>query len=119
MPGSTFASQLLTAGVQLGYVSQQIGHADVSVTARHHARWVGSSSYRAAMRVEPGEVSADLLARLDSPQSPPTSEAAGVLHSASAGRQKGFWGERGDSSPRPPRPQRGRGTDKKTEDEKG
>jgi len=67
LPGSTFASRLLTAGVQLGYVSQQLGHADVSVTARHYARWVGGSSYRAAMRVEPGEVSADLLARLDSP----------------------------------------------------
>jgi integrase len=31
----TFASQLLSAGVQLGYVSQQLGHADVAVTARH------------------------------------------------------------------------------------
>jgi integrase len=30
----TVASQLLTAGVQLGYVSQQLGRADVSVTAR-------------------------------------------------------------------------------------
>jgi integrase len=28
----TFASQLLTAGVQLGYVSSQLGHADAGVT---------------------------------------------------------------------------------------
>jgi integrase len=28
---NTFASQLLTAGVQLGYVSKQLGHSDVSV----------------------------------------------------------------------------------------
>ena len=34
----TFASQLLTAGVQLGYVSMAHGHADVAVTARHYAR---------------------------------------------------------------------------------
>ena len=33
----TFASQLLTAGVQLGYVSAQLGHADVGVTT--YARW--------------------------------------------------------------------------------
>ena len=33
----TSASQLLTAGVQLGYVSMQLGHADVAVTAQHYA----------------------------------------------------------------------------------
>jgi len=37
----TFASQLLTAGAQLGYISRQLGHSDVSVTARHYARWAG------------------------------------------------------------------------------
>ena len=40
----TFASQLLTAGVQLGYVSGQLGHADVSVTTRHYARWAGGNA---------------------------------------------------------------------------
>ena len=34
----TFASQLLTAGVQLGYVSAELGHSDVAVTAQHYAR---------------------------------------------------------------------------------
>jgi integrase len=34
----TYASWLLSLGVQLGYVSQQLGHADVGVTARHYAR---------------------------------------------------------------------------------
>jgi integrase len=38
----TFASQLLTAGVNLAYVSGQLGHADVSVTARHYARFIGT-----------------------------------------------------------------------------
>jgi integrase len=60
----TFASHLLTAGVQLGYISKQLGHADVSVTAQHYARWAGGSEYRDPMRREPGEVPADFLARL-------------------------------------------------------
>ena len=70
----TFASQLLTAGVQLGYVSLALGHSDVAVTARHYARWAGGDFYRAPMQLEEGEVPADLLARLDeeSPQSPPS-----------------------------------------------
>jgi integrase len=68
----TFASQLLTAGVQLGYVSRQLGHADVSVTARHYAKWAGGDAYRSPLEVGRDEVPADLLARLaaGSPQSP-------------------------------------------------
>ena len=60
----TFASQLLTSGVSLGYVSKQLGHADVAVTAKHYARWAGGDFYREPMVLEPGEVPADLLARL-------------------------------------------------------
>ena len=60
----TFASQLLTAGVQLGYVSAQLGHADVTVTSRHYARWCSSDGYRAPMLLREGEVPADLLARI-------------------------------------------------------
>lgn len=68
----TFASQLLTAGVQLGYVSRQLGHSDVSVTARHYARWAGGDAYRSPLEVREGEVPADLLSRLaaKSPQNP-------------------------------------------------
>jgi len=36
----TYASQLLTAGVQLGYISVQLGHADPNMTANHYARWI-------------------------------------------------------------------------------
>lgn len=61
----TFASQLLTAGVQLGYISTQLGHGDVATTARHYAVWVGGCAYRRPLAVEPGEVPADLLTRLD------------------------------------------------------
>ena len=60
----TFASQLLTAGVQLGCVSRQLGHSDVSVTARHYARWAGGDAYRSPLDVGDDEVPADLLARL-------------------------------------------------------
>jgi integrase len=61
----TYASQLLTAGVQLGYVSHQLGHSDVSVTARHYARWAGGDVYRDPLQLEASEVPADLLARLE------------------------------------------------------
>jgi integrase len=71
----TFASQLLTAGVQLGYVSVQLGHADVGVTARHYARWAGGDGYRDPMRLEAGEVPADMLARLVGPPKSPHSES--------------------------------------------
>ena len=60
----TYASQLLTAGVQLGYVSHQLGHSDVSVTARHYARWAGGDAYRDPLQLEGSEVPTDLLARL-------------------------------------------------------
>jgi integrase len=65
------ASQLLTAGVQLGYVSRQLGHSDVSVTARHYARWAGGDAYRRPLEVREDEVPADLLSRV-SEKSPPS-----------------------------------------------
>src|SRR5258705_13020472 len=73
----TYASHLLSAGVQLAYVSAQLGHADVAITARSYARWCGGDEYRAPMALAEGEVPADLLARLGtkSPsESPATAE---------------------------------------------
>jgi len=104
----TFASQLLTAGVQLGYVSQQLGHADVAVTARHYARWAGGDSYRQPMTLVPGEVPADLLARLidaDSHQSPTTTETAGSASPLTTGRHDQIWRAQQDSNLRPSGPQ--------------
>jgi integrase len=67
----TYASWLLSLGVQFGYVSQQLGHSDVAVTARHYAKWCGGDQYREPMSLLPGEVPADLIARvIESPQSP-------------------------------------------------
>jgi integrase len=59
----TFASHLLTRGINPAYVSRQLGHADWSVTARHYARWTGGDCYVEPERLLPGEVPADLLAR--------------------------------------------------------
>jgi len=67
-----FASQLLTVGIQLGYVSRQLGHSDVSITAHHYARWAGGDGYRSPLEVGEDEVPADLLSRLakKSPHNP-------------------------------------------------
>jgi hypothetical protein len=74
----TYASQLITAGVPLGYVSAQLGHADVAVTARHYAKWIGGLEYHEPLRLREGDVPADFIGRLayESPQSPPTQETA-------------------------------------------
>jgi integrase len=60
----TYASWLLTCTGQLAYVSRQLGHGDVATTSRHYARWCGGDDYREPMHLAPGEVPADLLARL-------------------------------------------------------
>ncbi len=61
----TYASQLLTAGVQLGYVSRQLGHASVVTTSNHYARWCGGAEYREPISPGRGELPADLLQKLD------------------------------------------------------
>ena len=81
----TYASHLLTAGVQLGYVSRQLGHSDVAVTARHYAKWCGGDEYRDPVRLGAGELPADVLAKVaESHQSPTTSgaEALDSVHAA-------------------------------------
>ncbi len=45
-------------------MSRQLGRSDVSVTARHYARWAGGDGYRCPLEVGEDEVPADLLARL-------------------------------------------------------
>ena len=60
----TFASQLITAGIQLPYVSLQLGHADQALTARHYAKWVALEGYRAPIELGDGQVPADLLATI-------------------------------------------------------
>ena len=99
----TYASQLLTCGVQLGYVSKQLGHSDVSTTAWHYARWAGGDAYIEPLAIEAGEVPADLLARLPtkSPQSPHTYGAASSVDEETASESEGFWRARQDLNLRP------------------
>ncbi len=73
-PGVSEGSHL-----NLAYVSTQLGHSDVAVTARHYAKWLGGAGYRVPAIPTPGEVPADLLARLDeSPALPPLALATGT-----------------------------------------
>ena len=61
----TYASQLITCGLQLAYISEQLGHANTDVTAKAYAKWCGAG-YRVRLNLRAGEVPADLLARLGS-----------------------------------------------------
>ena len=62
----SYASHLLTVGVNLAYIAEQLGHANVAITARHYGRWVAQDGYQEPLKMVTGEVPADLLARLDS-----------------------------------------------------
>jgi integrase len=62
----TFASQLITCGVPLKYVSRQLGHSNTQVTERHYAKYLvdEGDDYRDPVPRLEGEVPADFLARL-------------------------------------------------------
>ena len=72
----TYASQLLTCGVQLGYVSLQLGHSKPTITADHYAKWCGGDDYRDPLAPRYGELPADLLARIPA-ESPSYSRHSG------------------------------------------
>jgi integrase len=95
----TYASQLLTAGVSLGYVSKQLGHADAATTARHYAEWIGEG-YREPMVLEGGEVPADLLARLIDQARHETGMKGAEPARCTATPQNYWWAAR-DSNPGP------------------
>ena len=118
----TFASQLLTAGIQLGYISKQLGHASLAVTERHYARWIEheGDGYREPMQLEPGGVPADLLARLQKrPHSDPSLVEVGSMGergtASSSAQVRGAamlsgdedWRAQHDLNVRPPGPQPG------------
>ncbi len=62
----TFASWLLTLTGDLGYVSAQLGHANVTVTAASYARWIPTDGRGTRVALGPGELPVDLLAQLGS-----------------------------------------------------
>jgi len=45
----TFASQLLSKGTNILYVSQQLGHANPGVTMKIYAKWIPNEGQRQAM----------------------------------------------------------------------
>ena len=59
----TYASQLLTCGVQPAFISQQLGHANTQITLDTYAKWA-EAEYRKPIEPRQGEVAADLLSRL-------------------------------------------------------
>ncbi len=62
----TFASQLLSAGVPLAWISRALGHGNVGTTARHYAAQVEAQQYRNPLQVAEGETPPDLFVQLDS-----------------------------------------------------
>ena len=106
---STFASQLLTAGVPLAWISRALGHSSPVVTAAHYSRWLSDSEdgYRDPMVREQGEVVPDFLARLSngtaarqarSRAQAPAREAAGTQRPVATAPRGA--GRRWETSPR-------------------
>ena len=61
----SYASHLLSSGVVLAFVARQLGHGKTTVTERHYAKYLPDGDvYQEPERLAPGEVPADLLARL-------------------------------------------------------
>ncbi len=66
-----------------------------------------SDTYREPMQLYPGEVPADLMARLESPESPPTFVGAPDAPNATLREYGGSWRAQHDLNVRPPGPQPG------------
>ena len=62
----TYASQLLTCGCPVGYISGQLGHASIQTTIKHYAKWVPKGWQNTPVLDLEREVPADLLSRLES-----------------------------------------------------
>jgi hypothetical protein len=69
----TFASQLITAGITVSYVSIQLGHGagrgNTALTEKHYGRFLPRGGYQNPILVEEGEHPADLLVRLNGEES--------------------------------------------------
>ena len=64
----------------------QLGHSEVTATARHYGRRIGGDAYLEALPLRPGEVPADLLAQIAPEKSPP-SPPKGAPSGASSGAE--------------------------------
>ncbi len=59
----TFASVLISNGIQLKYVSKQLGHGSIAITEKSYAKWCFGDEYVEPIRLSPSELPADLLSR--------------------------------------------------------
>ena len=91
----TFASQLLSNGIQLVYVQRQLGHSTPQVTARHYAKWCGGDEYEEPIRLRPNEIPADLLARLSDPTGDPGEDSLPITDPAHLNEFNGLPGSEG------------------------
>jgi hypothetical protein len=53
---ATSSSPVTQKDLRDTFASQQPGHADVSVTARHYARWCGGDEYREPLTLGDGDI---------------------------------------------------------------
>jgi len=61
----TYASTLITHGIVLKWISLQLGHASVSITEKHYARYMAVEGYQNPWIVPAGCLPSDLFADLD------------------------------------------------------
>jgi len=85
----SYASYLLSAGIPLPYVSEQLGHSDVGTTARHYTRWIGRGRYVPPPLLEEGEVPSDLISRCDFGESSGKSHNTSHKSPQNSGNQSG------------------------------
>ena len=57
----TYACTLANCGVPITYIADQLGHSDITVTARHYAQW-SHKGWKPPVQLLEGQVPADLLA---------------------------------------------------------
>ena len=98
----TYACQLLSCSVPLGYVSTQLGHSEIATTSRFYAKWIDTEHQQPPM-LGPTEVYADFLAKLGkSHQSPTTDEFNEVEDIENLVESQAVeWRAGRDSNPRP------------------
>ena len=98
----TYACQLLSCSVPLGYVSTQLGHSEIATTSRFYAKWIDTEHQQPPM-LGPTEVYADFLAKLGKSHQSPTTEESDEVEDIEnlVESQEVAWRAGRDSNPRP------------------
>ena len=98
----TYACQLLSCNVPLGYVSTQLGHSEIATTSSFYAKWIDTDHQQPPV-LGPTEVYADFLARLGKSHQSPTTDELGEVEDIEnlVESQELVWHAGRDSNPRP------------------